>query len=321
MTDLMTIINKIKSADKIAIISHINPDGDAVGSSLALAIALRGIGKSVDVYLQDGVPGIYGFLHGSDTVLEEWNHSEYDIAVALDSGDLERLGRCVEVYNSSRIKINIDHHITNTKFGDYSYIETFASSAGEMVYRIIKMSGIDINKEAAECLYVSIATDTGGFRYSNTTSICMQVAADLINCEIDVSELSQKIFDTISLAKVKLMGSAIDSLEMAGEGKIAVMHVSYGQKESFGANLDDFDGIVNIARNINGVEAAAFLVEKSPNEIKVNFRSNSYIDVSEIAKEFSGGGHKRAAGCTIISKSIDEAKSIIMERLLKVIRS
>ena len=319
MMNVMKVINQIKAAERVAIMSHIYPDGDAVGSSLALALALEKLGKKVDVYLQDGVPVVYSFLTGANKILREWNGNEYDMAIAVDSGDMERLGTCDKIFNSAAIKINIDHHITNTNFGEYNHIEAYASAAGEIIYRIIKMASIDLDKEIAECLYVAIATDTGGFRFSNTTSICMQVAAELINYEIDVSDISRKVFDVTSLTKTKLIGIAIESLELLADGKIAVMQIDNHQMVKLGANFEEFDGIISIARNITGVEAAAFFLEKKSNEIKVNLRSNAYVDVSEVAKKYSGGGHKRAAGCTITAISLEEAKNKIVDELCKFI--
>ena len=319
MMNLIKIINEIKAANRIAIISHISPDGDAVGSSLGLALALKSTGKTPDVYLQDGVPSIYSFLTGSSAVLKEWDKAGYDIAIAVDCGDLERLGNCAQVFNSATIRINLDHHVTNTNFGDFNHIETNASSAGEMIYRIIKMSDIDLDKDMAQCLYVAIATDTGGFRFSNTTSICMQVAADLINCDIDISDISRKIFDVTSEARARLLGAAINTLELFEEGQIAAMSVSKEQKEKINTRPEDFDGVINIARNISGVEAAVMLVEKELNEVKVNLRSNKFVDVSQIVSKYSGGGHKRAAGCTLSGITLQAAKDLIVDELRKSI--
>lgn len=315
MINQMKIINEIKSANRVAVISHINPDGDAAGSSLALSLALKKLGKEVDVYLHEGVPEVYSFLKDSETVLKKSKLKQYDAAVALDCGDLDRLGDFAAVFDSAKVKINIDHHITNSKFAEFNHVEEHASSTGEIIYRTIKMAGVEMDKDIAECLYIAVATDTGGFRYSNTSSICMQVAADLINYDIDVAEISRKVFDTVSYNKVRLMGMAIESLEMTAGGKIAIMSITSEQKESINAQSEDFDGIVNIGRSIAGVEASAFFLEKRKGEIKVNLRSNSYVDLSEIVLKFSGGGHKRAAGCTINGASMDEAKNIIKKEL------
>lgn len=317
MINQLEIVNKLKSAERVAIISHIYPDGDAVGSSLALYKALKSEGKTVDMFLCDGVPLIYSFLANTSEVRKIHNQEKYDVAVILDSGDIGRIGSCSSILNYSEFSINIDHHSTGTNFADINLVEPQASSTGEIIYRLIRMSGLDIDKEMAECLYVAISTDTGGFRYSNTTGIAMQVAADLINCGIDVSEISRRIFDVVSLSKVKLMGEAINSLEVY-KGRIALMYINNSRISEIKAAPEDFDGIVNIARNIDGIEAAAFLVENEPQKIKVNLRSNnSSVDVAKIAQLFSGGGHKRAAGCKFEGVSLIDAKALISNELLK----
>ncbi len=317
--NLKKIINRIVSSDKIAVVSHVSPDGDAVGSSLALAIALRNSGKTVDVYLEDGVPAVYSFLNASDTVLNEWPGEEYNLAIALDAGDLDRLGKSVQVFNSAQVRINIDHHITNTNFGQYNYVDINASSTGEVIYKLIGMLELELNKEIAECLYVAIATDTGGFRYGNTTSNSMLAAAQLLRHDIEVSEITRRIFELTTEKKVRLLGAAISSLEIAAEGRAALMYLSNEERERLGAVSEDFEGIVNIARNIAGVEVAAFLVERQPKEFKVNFRSNSYVDVSEIAVRHGGGGHKRAAGCTITGIPLIEAMEKLKKELLEAL--
>ncbi|MGE5329119.1 MAG: DHH family phosphoesterase [Deltaproteobacteria bacterium] len=315
MVNQLEIINKLKSAKRVAIISHVYPDGDAVGSSLALYKALRAYDKSVDVFFSDGVPSIYSFLPNSENVKKEYNQEVYDAAVVLDCGDVDRTGSYSAILASAKVKINIDHHSTGTPFGDINLVEPYASSTGEIIYRLIKMSGLDIDKEMAECLYVAIAADTGGFRFSNTTGIAMQVASDLINCGIDVSDISRRIFDVLSLAKVKLMGEAIHSLEIHRE-KIAVMYLNNEQVARINALPEDYDGIVNVGRSINGIEVAVFIVEKEPNEIKVNLRSNTSFDVAEIAQKFNGGGHKRAAGCKFSKTTLEDAKKEIITEIL-----
>lgn len=318
MVSQLDIINKLKSAKRVAILSHIYPDGDAVGSSLALFKALLNDNKSVDLFLSDGVPTIYSFLPNARKVKQQCNPEAYDVVVVLDCGDIDRIGICASTINTAKFTINIDHHSTGTEFGDINLVEPHASSTGEIIYRLIKMYGLDIDKEMAECLYVAIAADTGGFRFSNTSGITMQVAADLINCGIDVSEISRRIFDVLSLAKVRLMGAAINSLEIHKK-RIALMYLNNEQVVKTGALSEDFDGIVNVARNINGIEIAVFIVEKEPNEIKVNLRSNSSYDVAEIAKIFSGGGHHKAAGCKLSDTTLEQAKTKILNEILKTL--
>jgi phosphoesterase RecJ-like protein len=310
------LINKIKTSERIAILPHIFADGDALGSSLALSRALSKEGKIADVILEEQIPSMYSFLPGSgDAIIYEENTREYDTAIALDTGDMERLGKRSVLFNKCSLKLNIDHHPTNTCFAQYNFVDEKASSVGEIVYRMIRLMGQEPDVESATCIYVAVATDTGGFRYSNTTAESHAVASGLIRCGLDISDISMRVFETASLEKTRLTGLAINTLELFDEGRIAFISVTSDMMKQTGAKDEDCDGIVNIARNVEGVEVAAMFREKDENEIKVNLRSKTIIDVSSIATTFGGGGHKRASGCTF-EGTLPEAK----EKILKEIR-
>ncbi|HHV98125.1 MAG TPA: bifunctional oligoribonuclease/PAP phosphatase NrnA [Clostridiaceae bacterium] len=320
---LIDIINILRESKKVYIMPHVSVDGDGLGSSIALGLALEKIGTSVEVWLEEDVPSVYSFLPGSK-LIRVYN-GEVDLpredigtVVALDAGDLARLGKRVEIFNNAEITINIDHHNTNDEFAQYNYVNVTSSSVGEILYQLIKMMGIEFDRDIATCLYVAISTDTGGFRYSNTTSVTHQIAGDLLNSGVNVADVSQKVFDTVSYEKVMLMGAAINSLELFENGKIAFITISDDVMMSTGAKEEDCDGIVNIGRNIRGVEVAVMMRSRSDGELKVNLRSNSYVNVSEIAKLYSGGGHKRAAGCTV-KGNIEDIKSKLLDDIRKVL--
>jgi len=320
---LIDIINILRKSKKVFIMPHISVDGDGLGSSLALGLALEKIGTSVEVWLEEDVPNVYNFLPGSKLV--KVYNSESNLpgegigtVVALDAGDLSRLGKRVEIFNNAEITINIDHHNTNDQFAQYNFVNVTSSSVGEILYQLIKMMGIEFDTDIATCLYVAISTDTGGFRYSNTTSVTHQIAGDLLNSGVNVAEVSQEIFDTVSYEKVMLMGAAINSLELFENGRIAFITISDDVMKSTGAKEEECDGIVNIGRNIRGVEVAVMVRSRTDGEVKVNLRSNSYVDVSEIAKRYSGGGHKRAAGCTVKGNS-EDIKSKLLDDIRKVL--
>ncbi|GAE87520.1 3'-to-5' oligoribonuclease A [Acetivibrio straminisolvens JCM 21531] len=240
------------------------------------------------------------------------------MVIALDTGDMERLGKRAAIFNDAGITVNIDHHPTNTQFGQVNLVNTDSAAVGEMIYRLIEMMGINIDKDMATCLYVAIATDTGGFRYSNTTPVTHRITADLINNGVDVSYISQTVFETVSLPKVKLMGKAIENLELFENGKLAIIKITDDLLKSVGAKEEDCDGIVNIGRNIEGVEVAVVIRQRAGGELKINFRSKNYVDVSVIANRHSGGGHKRAAGCTI-KCGINEAKEMLIKEIREVL--
>lgn len=317
--ELDRIISVLKESDKIVILPHVSADGDAIGSSLALAMVLRKLGKKPKVMLEEDIPYIYGFLPGREMAeVFTTGHELFNAAVALDTGDLGRLGARRSMFESAAETVNIDHHNTNTEFAFHNYVSAGSSAVGEIIYEMIKSMGLKPDMDIATCLYVAIATDTGSFRFSNTSPLTHQIVSELINVGVKVAEVSTKIFDSNSYEKVKLTGAAISKLEILENGRIAIMALDYDLIKETGAKEEDSDGIINIARNIRGVEVAAMLREWSNGEIKVNLRSSSYVDVSAIAGLYKGGGHKRAAGY-ITGGSLEAAKNALLKDLKEVI--
>lgn len=297
------IVSILKENNCFAIFPHISLDGDGLGSSLALALALNKLNKKAVVYVEENIPYIYDFLPGKQHIkkynsydaLAEFAHS---VSVAIDTGDIERLGERELIFNSVEITVNIDHHETNSEYALFNYVQRHSSAAGEIVYSIIKMMGIEFDLDISTCLYVAIATDTGGFRFSNTTSLTHKIIADLIDKGIDVSDISKKVFEVTSLARVRLTGMIINSMRMIQNGKTAFMSITLDMIKDAGASEEDCEGMVNIGRNIPGVEVSVVLRQTSNAKVKANLRSNRYVDVARIAKRYSGGGHIRAAGFT-----------------------
>ncbi|MCX7746893.1 MAG: bifunctional oligoribonuclease/PAP phosphatase NrnA [Clostridia bacterium] len=316
------IINKIisilKEAGSIAILPHVSADGDALGSSFALALALQKMGKNVKVYIEEEVPYIYGFLPGKDfSEVYRGDKEHFDVVVALDTGDMDRLGKRREIFSRAEKTVNIDHHTTNSMFALVNYVNTSSSAVGEIIYQLIKDMGVDLDEEISLDLYVAIATDTGGFRYSNTTSLTHQISAHLVGNGVNVSEVSQKVFETTSFEKLKLMSLAIDSIELLENGKVAFMAVTDEMIKKSGVREEDCD-IIGLARNIRGVEVAVMIRQKLNGEVKVNLRSNTHIDVSAIAMKHSGGGHKKAAGFSKAA-SMEAVKEMIMNDIREVL--
>lgn len=318
----------LKEKDKIVILPHVSADGDSIGSSLALALALGKLGKHVKIYIEEKVPQTFEFLPGLDiieiykkapeeTVPGEVNigSEAFEVAVALDTGDEGRLGNRLEILKASAVTINIDHHATNTMFAQYNHVQPNSSSVGELMYQLLKEMDIDIDVDISTCLYVSILTDTGGFRYSNTTSLTHKVVSSLINYGVETAEICRRIFETRSCEKVKLMGLVISNLEFFHNGKIAYASITKEHLNKAGSKNDDSEGFVDIGRSIIGVEVSVLLRETEDGSVKVNLRSNSYVDVSEIAVSFCGGGHKRAAGFKSSGKASD-----VKEQILNAIR-
>ena len=309
------IIKLISETGSVAIYPHVSADGDAIGSSLALGMALRNAGKKVSVYIEEDIPTVYRFLPGGELAgFYDENDEVADLNIALDTGDVGRLGSRAEAYFMAPCTINIDHHVTNTKYAHLNFVNAVSASTGEITYLLLKKLKMEINADIATCLYTAIATDTGGFQYQNTTAETHKIIAELLSTGINVGEISQRIYDNTTYEKLKLNAKSIELLELHENSKLAVVALSLDDILSTGAKEEDCDGIVNIGRSIESVEVSALIKEKGNNEIRVNLRSKNYVDVSEVAAAFDGGGHKRAAGCTIIG-TVEEAKRKIIEAI------
>ena len=316
---LNKIIEILKEANSIAILPHVFADGDAIGSCLALESLLSRLGKNVTVFLEEPVPAVYDFLPGAGGIeVFSGKNRNFDVAVSLDNGDYDRLGKRTAIFDNAKTTANVDHHFTNSEFAVHNYIDQKAAATGEIIFDIIKLFNENCDKAMATCLYVAIATDTGGFRFSNTTKRTHQIISELVGLGTNVSEISQKVFDSVSIEKVKLLGQAISSLEVLENGKLAVITLTEAAMKKAGAKDEDCDGIVNTGRNINGVEVAVLLRVRDNGEIKVNFRSKNYVDVATLANLYKGGGHKRAAGCTALG-DLEEVKKKIMKDIKEVL--
>lgn len=304
----MSVLEQIKelilNAAKILIITHENPDGDAIGSSLGFMNGLVKLGKDVEV----AVPAInemYSFLPGFELLKKEINPEDYDLCIALDSSDLDRLGTLRPAFEKIEKTIVIDHHITNQNFGDVNYVNAVASSTCQNIIVILATLDVAINKDIATCIYTGILTDTGGFRY-NVQSETFEFAGMLLETGIDIAKIYKILFDTTTEARTRLLGRALNTLEILADGKIAFSYVTEKDFEELGNQDGDQEGIVNYGRDIEGVEVSIFVREKDGMR-KVSLRSNEYLNVSLIASKYSGGGHVKAAGFET-SKTIEEIK-------------
>jgi phosphoesterase RecJ-like protein len=314
------IIDALRSCGRAAIISHVMPDGDSIGSMLAMYNILKRMSKTVDVYCSDVVPVVYSFLPGYDYIRKSDDISvdRYDIAIVLDCGDIERTGKCAVIVNNSAKVVNIDHHITNSAFGSLNYVDTGASSTGELIYRIIKDMGLEIFKDEGECIYTAILTDTGCFKYSNTTPSTHRAAGDIINTGIDFGAIHDLVYRNYEYNNVIAMGKAIGSMELFCNGKIAYMQLL--QDDLGELNIQDIDtnDFINYARDIKGVEAAVFIKQSADDRNEVSLRSKLKVDVSIICGKYGGGGHIKAAGCTICG-SLQYVKDLIINELQQAI--
>lgn len=314
MSVLENIKEKILESNSIVILTHESPDGDAVGSSLGLMNALKKIDKKVDVIIPE-LNKMYEILPGYDeikhTVEEDYN---YDLCIALDCADFERLNTCKDIFKNTKNTIVIDHHITNQNFGDINYINAVASSTCQNLIVVMGYLDIPISKDIAECLYSGILTDTGGFRY-NVQIETFEFAAMLLETGIDISKIYRHLFDLTTLSRTKLLGKAIDRMELLSNGRIAYTYILKEDEEMFGALNGDHEGIVNYGRDIENVEVSV-LVREVEGKYKVSLRSNDLVNVSLIATKFGGGGHMRASGLSS-DMSFDLLKQTIVSEIEK----
>jgi phosphoesterase RecJ-like protein len=287
-----------------------------MGSMLALYSILSLNNKSVDMFIDDVLPERYSFLPFFQSIKPFSASKNYDCLFALDCGDPERLGKCKELISKATVVVNIDHHISNYMYGTVNLLETNASSTGEILYDIFAENNYEINKDTAICLYTSILTDTGGFKYSNTTSKTLNVAGELIDTGIDFSEIYSIVYDRKSIGQVKLMSRVISTLDLALDNRVALLSLFPSMLKECGAKEEDASEFINISRDIDGVEVAVFIKEKASELFRISLRSKSKVDVRRISERFGGGGHVRAAGCTI-EGNYEKVKIMLIDEIKK----
>ena len=310
-------IDMIKNAKSIYLASHVQPDGDNIGSLLGLALALKKIGKQVFIVKTDSIPKDFMFLPGID-LIKEYDDSEVDLFITVDSSDEKRLGDNEALLDKANKVINIDHHLSNTNYGDLNIVDSDAAATCEIVFKLIKAMDIEIDRDIATALYTGISTDTGSFMYDNANEETHLIAAELLRIGIDKQEININIWQNKSLTKTKLFIKTLETLETYFDDKLAVIEVTRDNLRSVGASMEDSEGIVSFVRDIDTVEVAVMLKEFEEDEIKVSMRSKKYVDVSKVCAVFGGGGHKKASGCTINS-NLEKAKKDLIDELEKVI--
>lgn len=295
---LKEIRSAIEKSTRVAVTGHINPDGDAVGAAIGLALSLSSAGKEVKVYLED-FPETYSVIPGLDKIDNE-GFSEFkpDLFIAVDCAEIKRLEPVRGLFKECPVNINIDHHATNTYFGRLNYVESDASSASEIIFKLLD-GFLPIPKDAATALYAGIVYDSGGFRHNSTTPLTMKIAAELMDYGFDFSGIYNALLYTRSSLETKLLGIAIEHMSMLFGAKVAISYITYDELTKFGASSRDVSEISGFLKTIAGTDVTIFIHEKSSNECKVSIRTGNKINATKIVLPFDGGGHERASGCTI----------------------
>ncbi len=310
---LDNILEEIQKAKSIVILTHENPDGDAVGSSLAMYGALRKMGKEADVIIPE-MPKAFTFLPYVDVVKKETAVESYDLAISVDVATIQLLNGFASYYETAKVKVTIDHHGTNTMFGDYNYVNPDAPACAQILLNIFEYFGVEVDKEIGSCILTGIITDTGGFAYQSTTPETFEFAASLLKRGVNVADIYKRVMNTKSKANFELRRRAMDRMEFLSDGKIAYTYLTQQDMQETRADADDHEGIVEEGRAIQGVEVSIFLRETKKGGYRASLRSNDYLNVSDVCLVFGGGGHIHAAGCSM-NVSLEQARDRIISQV------
>ncbi len=310
------INSKLAKAEKVGIFSHINPDGDAMGSAYSLKLALLGMGKKAEVFLLPNPDkNAEDIVYGKEKT--EVEIKDCDLLAAVDCADIKRLGEYAEVFENHKNTISIDHHITHRKFAKETAVRDI-SSCCELMADLFETMGIELTKEIASNLYIGIVSDTGNFKYSCVSPDTLRVAANLLEKGIDGAAISKKMFDTKSVEYYNLMKTALGRLQVYEDGKVAILYLS--QQDFDDANLDEGGavGIVALPTSVEGVIVGVYIRQRGDKEYKISLRSVKDVDVAEVAETLGGGGHIRASGYSVnADKPLETIKAEVLTEIKK----
>ena len=322
---LSKVVDAIRRHKRFLISAHIDPEGDAVGSQLAIASLLKRMGKKVMLIDEDPPPASCMFLPRIKSIIlykdlngrRAW---KFDCAVIVDCPTLERIGRVRELIAEDTTLINIDHHVSNDMFGDVNWVDSRAAAVGEMIFELSKKLKLGLTRDEAEMIYSAILIDTGSFRYSNTTAKTHMIAAELIGKRLDMNAIYEHLFELRSFQSTYLLGLVLSGIKKSKDGKIVWVWLTRRMLKESGASFDEAENFIGLPRSVKGCKAALFFKETEKRGIfKVSFRGKKDVDVNKIASKFGGGGHTRAAGCTIKAASPKQAEKMILKEIFKAV--
>lgn len=319
------VVDEIRRHKRFLVSAHIDPEGDAVGSQLAIASLLRRIGKKVVIIAEDPLPASCMFLPRISSItlykdLKGKGAGKFDCVVILDCPTLERIGRVKELIAEDTTVINIDHHISNAMFGDVNWVDPKAAAVGEMIFELSKKLKLELTKDEAETIYSAILIDTGSFRYSNTTAKTHMIAAELIGKGLDMNAIYEHLFELRSFQSTYLLGLVLSDIKKSRDGKIVWVWLTKQMLKESGASFDETENFIGLPRSVRGCKAALFFKETEKKGIfKVSFRGKKEVDVNKIASKFGGGGHTAASGCTLMAANRGQAERKILSEVAKVV--
>ena len=312
----------LREHNKFAVLSHVRPDGDALGSTLALALSLKELGKEVRAWNEEGMLEKYNFLAQAALLTQPPSEPEdFDVVVALDTAVQNRLGTTTAAVRHAKLWINIDHHPSNPRYGDLVYIDPTAPATGQILFEFLTNQNFPITPEIAENLYAAISTDTGSFQYPNTTVRTFEIAAELVRCGVEVGRISQLLYENFPRRRIELLRELLGTMQFGCDGKLAWFSLSHAAALALGVIPEDNEGLIDHLRATRGVIVAIFFEELTDGKVRVSMRSkNEAVDVCAICAQFGGGGHVLAAGARVrgtlpeVEKKIVEQACAAIER-------
>ncbi len=314
-SDLQAIVAALKGSGSTAILPHVHPEGDTLGSALGCHLTLKALGKEVATFNPDPVPKNLRTLPGAAEVIRaDRLPRPFDCYLVVDATDPSRVGGLLSEVPAGSLVINIDHHISNTHFGTYNWVDPEAAATGEMIYHLIEEMGIPLSREVATNLYVAILTDTGSFHYANTTARTLRVAAALIETGVVPQDVATMLFDQREVEELRFLGTLLTRLQLSSDGTMAWIEVTRETLERERVSRDALEDLINYPRSVGGVEVAFLFKEEDGAGVRVSLRSKGQVDVAAVAKAFQGGGHKNAAGCTVVG-SLPEVRERIFQEV------
>ncbi len=311
--------NILKWKSDFLITTHISPDGDALGSVAALAASIKKLGKNATIFMKDNVPEEYSFLPELENKHTIIPAKHYDAVIVVDCGSIERVDSDFLEFKNYDVLINIDHHKSNTNFGNINIVDKDASSAGVLVYKVLKAAGVSLDLDTATAIYTTILVDTGSFRYSNANAEAFKIASELIDSGVNAWDVAGSVYENQSLIRINLLKLVLAEMEIHIDEGFASMTITQDMLKKANADFDVTDGFINFARSIKGVEVALQFKQLGTEKYKLSMRSKGNVDVSEIAENFGGGGHKNAAGC-YLDGDIDSVKEELFGHVIDHIR-
>ncbi|WP_054956118.1 DHH family phosphoesterase [Paenibacillus dakarensis] len=303
--------------DDYLIVSHVQPDGDAVSSTLAVGWLLSCLGKKFTMINEGPIPKRMNSLWHADELInmsEQKPQRTFNKVICVDCADFDRVGRTKELFSEDVVIMNVDHHPTNNRYGTVNVVLPEAAATAEILFDLLSLFDIKWDAEVATAIYTGLLTDTGGFRYSNTTPKVMGIASTLLSYGVDGPELAESLLEEMTLPQLNVLVAALNTLKMSADGKVAWVHVTPEHMQASGAINEDLEGIVNYPRNIQGVEVGILFKQINSGAVKVSLRSAGKVDVAALAQSFGGGGHVRAAGCRI-EGSLEDIINQVVERV------